>query len=92
MAELEGNCGICGRYDKELTHLDLYVNGSGGIWACLKCRIALTEMARSMQSLASRARFPGGVKFKQAKRRVGCKHSGNGPACEKCLPRRPGGH
>ena len=51
---MEGNCGICDEFDEEREHLNLYVNGSEGIWVCLKCRIALTETARSMQSLANR--------------------------------------
>ena len=48
------NCRICGQHDEECTHLNLYVNGSEGIWVCLKCRITLTETARAMQSLAGR--------------------------------------
>ena len=55
MAVMEGNCRICGEHDDECIHLNLYVNGSEGIWVCLSCRIDLTNTARSMQSVAGRA-------------------------------------
>ena len=54
---MKGDCRICKKYDDERTHLNLYVNGSEGIWVCLKCRVALTEVARSMQSLSERVEF-----------------------------------
>lgn len=55
MAERVGDCTLCRDKDVDVTHLDLYVNGSEGIWACLNCRIALTNVATALQSVAGRA-------------------------------------
>jgi ribosomal protein L37AE/L43A len=52
--DIAGKCNICKDHDDELTHLNLYVNGSEGIWICLRCRIALTDTAKYMQSLSGR--------------------------------------
>lgn len=47
-------CGICRSNEDDVEHLNLYVEGSEGVWVCLSCRIALTEIARRMKSLVNK--------------------------------------
>lgn len=57
-------CSLCWNECAEIKHLALFVIGSEGVDACLSCRIALTEVARSMMSAATRGRKQG---YKAAK-------------------------
>lgn len=58
-ATCSATCSMCGKATDEGMHLSLYVNGSEGIIACLSCRIALTNIARDMKSMAHSARLDG---------------------------------
>ncbi len=63
----KGECRLCGDDEGEVSFLDLPVNGSEGIWLCLSCRIVLTNMARSIQAAAGRARRAVWLKHKREK-------------------------
>lgn len=49
-------CSLCLCNNEELTHLDLYVTGSEGVWVCLPCRMELTNLARAMKTTAARVK------------------------------------
>ncbi len=54
---MKSQCTLCKTEDlfgEDIVHLQLYVNGSEGINVCLQCRMALTEVARSIQSATAR--------------------------------------
>lgn len=51
-------CTLCG-HDKDCKHLELYVIGSEGVFACLSCRITLTHVAKGILTAASVARRNG---------------------------------
>jgi hypothetical protein len=65
---MTGTCTICKAEDTEITHLALYIIGSEGTWACLACRIALSEFAKRMMH-ACQASFTLGYKSGKKKRR-----------------------
>ena len=56
MNTLQPQCTLCGCESDEIKYLPLYVIGSEGVWACLNCRIALTEAARGLMGTATRVR------------------------------------
>lgn len=58
-------CGICHTEDwnqDELKHLDIYVNGSEGVYICPDCETGLTNHLRSVRSAAARGKA---VSFKR---------------------------
>lgn len=61
-------CTICGADDSEckhIEHLSLFVCGSEGINACLNCRIALTDVARHMKTMAGMAKMRGFKEYRK---------------------------
>ena len=57
-------CFICEDIT-ETKHLPLYVAGSEGVVLCLHCRMALTEMVRSMATAARKAKKQGYLAAKE---------------------------
>lgn len=45
-------CYLCDD-DTEVMHLPLYVHGSEGVLLCLRCRMILTELVRSMGNMST---------------------------------------
>jgi len=61
-------CTLCGTAgpEEDAKFLPLYVNGSEGVIACIACRIALTDCARHLLSVAGKCRMAGYKACKQA--------------------------
>lgn len=52
-------CSICKERTRDVKFLPLYVIGSEGIQICVSCRNTLTEVAKGMMLVASKAKMLG---------------------------------
>ena len=60
------NCSICNS-DDHVSHLDLYIIGSEGVYVCLPCRIVLSDLVRGMMQVATKSRKYGYLACKKVK-------------------------
>lgn len=63
---MKGECSLCTDTDENLTHLNLYISGSEGIWVCLECRMNLTNYAKALRLVCGKGLLRG-IKLKKEK-------------------------